>query len=259
MDFEDILYEKKDGIARITMNRPRILNAFRTLTLKEMTLAFQDAEDDQSVGVVILTGAGDRAFCVGGDSKESPDGGYPYDNLRWHSRLHQAIRFIPKPVIAAVNGWCIGGGNVMCTVADLAIASETARFGQAGPKVGSFDAGFGAAYLSRIIGEKKAREFWFLCRNYSAQEALEMGLINKVVAPDKLMEETEAWCREILALSPTSLRFLKTTMNADSDSIFGLAGTAASGLWLYWQSEEAKEGRKAYEGKRRANWEVFRI
>lgn len=259
MEFGDILYEKRDGIAKITFNRPQVLNAFRGQTLREATQAFEDAETDRDIGVVVLTGAGDRAFCVGGDSKEVPEGGYSVENLHWHSKFHHIMRFIPKPVIAAVNGWCIGGGNVFCTLADLAIASETARFGQAGPRVGSFDAGFGASYLARIVGEKKAREIWFLCRNYTAQQALEMGLVNKVVPAGQLEAETEAWCKEILAMSPTALKFLKTAMNADSDHIFGLEGLASAGAWLYWQSEEAREGRDAYGNKRAPDWSKFRL
>lgn len=255
----DIIYEKKDGIAKITINRPQAMNAFRSQTLKEMTEAFESADADQDVGVVVLTGAGNKSFCVGGDSKENPEGGYSIDTLRWHSRLHHAMRFISKPVVASVNGWCIGGGNVLCTIADLAIASENARFGQAGPRVGSYDAGFGAAYLARVIGEKRAREIWFMCRNYSAQEAFQMGLINKVVPQDKLEEETEAWCREMLGMSPTALKFLKISMNADSDNIFGIEGLASSSLWMYWQSDEAKEGRSSYVEKRPPDWGRFRV
>ena len=259
MEFEDILYQKKDGLAKITINRPNVLNAFRTLTLKELCEAFKDAEVDRDVGVVVLTGAGDRAFCVGGDSKETPDGGYTMELHRHHATLHRAIRFIPKPVIAAVNGWCVGGGNVFCTLCDLAIASENARFGQAGPRVGSFDAGFGASFLSRIVGEKKAREIWFLCRNYTAQEALDMGLINKVVPSDKLEAEVDDWCKELLAKSPTALKFLKVSMNADSDNLFGMEGLAENAVWLYWQTEEGKEGRKSYLEKRAPDWDRFRL
>lgn len=259
MPYGDIIYEKQDGIARITINRPEVLNAFRTKTLQEIAEALTDAELDASVGVVILTGAGDKAFCVGGDSKEVTGGaGYAREMDYWHNRVHQAIRSIPKPVIAAVNGWCIGGGNVLQVVCDLTIAVETARFGQAGPRVGSFDAGFGAAYLARVVGEKKAREIWFLCRQYTAQEALAMGMINAVVSREKFVKEVEAWANEILDLSPTALKFLKYSFNADSDNIYGMENLGMAAVRMYWQSDEAYEGRKAYLEKRKPDWSGFR-
>lgn len=259
MQFQDIIYEKKDGVAKVTINRPEKLNAFTANTCQEMVKAFEDAEEDATVGVVVLTGAGNRAFCVGGDFTEVAGGaGYSRETLIWVSRLHSAIRRIPKPVIAAVNGYAIGGGHVFHVVCDLSIAADTARFGQSGPRVGSFDAGFGASYLARVVGEKKAREIWFLCRQYSAQEALEMGLVNKVVPADKLEEEVEQWCREILALSPTALAILKQSFNADTDHIYGLEEVAMSSLWLYYQTAEAKEGYDAYSEKRPTDFSKFR-
>ena len=259
MEFEDIIYTKKDGIAKIVINRPNVYNAFRTLTLKEVAGALEDADLDGGIRVVVLTGAGDKAFCTGGDSKEVKDSaGYAKDMDYWHTRVHQALRTLTKPTIAAVNGYAIGGGNILVTICDLAIASENAIFGQAGPRVGSFDAGFGAAYLSRIVGEKKAREIWFLCRQYKAQEALAMGLVNKVVPPDKLEEETEAWCREICELSPTALQFLKFAFNADSDHIYGIENMAMSSVRLFWGTEEAKEAKMAKQEKRKPDWGKFR-
>lgn len=255
MDFEDILYTKKEGSAKIVLNRPNVYNAFRTPTLKEVATALQDADLDDAVRVVVLTGAGEKAFCTGGDSKEVTDGaGYAQDMDYWHTRVHQAIRTLTKPVIAAVNGYAIGGGNVLVTICDMAIASENAIFGQAGPRVGSFDAGFGAAYLSRIVGEKKAREIWFLCRQYNAREALEMGLINKVVPADKLQEETEAWCREICELSPTALKFLKFAFNADTDHLYGIENMAMSSVRLFWETAEVREAKKAKVEKRKPDW-----
>ena len=199
MEFKDIIYEKKNGIAKIIINRPQQYNAFTTNTVRELALSFEDAEQDSSIGVVVLTGIGDKAFCTGGDSKEAAQpGGYSKEVDYWHSRLHHNIRSIPKPVIAAVNGYAIGGGHVLHVLCDLTIASETAKFAQFGPKVGSFDAGFGASYLARIVGEKKAREIWYLCRQYTAQEALEMGLVERQVPLDKLEEEVDIWCKESL-------------------------------------------------------------
>lgn len=259
MEFKDVIYGKKDGVAKIIINRPEAYNAFRTQTLRELAYAFEDAELDSSVGVVVLTGAGNKAFCTGGDSKEvSGTAGYVKEMDYWHTRVHQAIRTVSKPVIAAANGYAIGGGNVLVTICDLAIASDNAKFGQAGPKVGSFDAGFGAAYLARIVGEKKAREIWFLCRQYTAHEALEMGLVNKVVPADKLEEEVNSWCKEILALSPTAIKFLKYAFNADTDHIFGSETMSVSAVRLYWETEEALEGRKSYLEKRKPDWKKFR-
>ena len=259
MQFQDIIYEKKDGIARVTINRPEKLNAFRANTCREMVKAFEDAEEDATVGVVVLTGAGNRAFSAGGDFTEvEGEAGYSRELLYWVSRLHGAIRHIPKPVIAAVNGYAIGGGHVLHVVCDLSIAADTARFGQSGPRVGSFDAGFGASYLARVVGEKRAREIWFLCRQYTAQEALEMGLVNKVVPADKLEEEVEQWCKEILALSPTALAILKQAFNADTDHIYGLEEVAMSSLWLYYHTDEAREGYDAYHEKRPTDFSKFR-
>jgi len=246
MAFEDILYEKKENFAKITINRPQVMNAFRTHTLKEMAEALEQTDLDDEVRALIITGAGERAFCAGGDFSEIKEGfGYAKEMDYWHTKVHMAIRNLSKPVIAAVNGYAIGGGNVLVTLCDLAIAADTAIFGQAGPRVGSFDAGFGAAYLARIVGEKKAREIWFLCRQYTAQEALAMGLINKVVPLTKLSEEAENWCREISKLSPTAIKFLKFAFNADSDQIYGLENLSMSAVRLFWQTEESASMKKS--------------
>jgi len=249
MDFEDILYEKKDGIAKVIINRPDVMNAFRAKTVSEMIQAFQDAWDDDAVGVVVLTGSGNKAFCTGGDQKSKKDGSYGFRRGEI-AHLHGIMRHIPKPVIAAVNGFAIGGGHVFHVVCDLSIASETAQFGQVGPKFGSVAPGFGTAYLTRVVGEKKAREIWYLCRRYSAQEALEMGLVNKVVPPDQLEEEVEKWCQEILQMSPTAIRIAKSSFNADTDHIYGIEGLGYSALDLYWNTEESAEGTKAFMEKR---------
>lgn len=259
MDFEDIVYEKKGGVARITINRPETRNAFRSKTLLEMAQALDDAWVDHSVGVVVLTGAGDRAFCSGGDQKERQKGGYGGAPRRVNAHhIHRLIRQIPKPVIARVNGYAIGGGHVLHVVCDLSIASENAIFGQTGPRVGSYDAGFGSAYLARVVGEKKAREIWYLCRQYTAQEALEMGLVNKVVPYEKLDEEVDSWCKEILGKSPTALKMLKASFNADSDSIDGISTMAMGSLDLYYNSDEAMEGRNAFVEKRPVDFSKFR-
>jgi naphthoate synthase len=260
MEFEDIIYEKREGVAKITINRPEKLNAFRAKTCKELVEAFEDAEADATIGVVVLTGAGNRAFCVGGDATEVGPGGAGYSPEMgiWNPKVHYMIRHIPKPVIAAVNGFAIGGGHVFHLVCDLTIAADTARLGQVGPRVGSYDAGFGAAYLSRVVGEKKAREIWFLCRQYTAQQALEMGLVNAVVPADKLEEEVDKWCKEILALSPAALRAMKASFNAASDFVFGIEATAFTGLWHFYETEEAIEGRNAYLEKRKPDWSRFR-
>lgn len=258
-EFEDILYEKKDHIATITINRPEVYNAFRTLTLREMAEALDDSGLDEGIGVVVITGAGDKAFCTGGDTKEAAQsGGYNKENNYWHSRVHYLIRSIPKPVIAAVNGWAVGGGHIIHVVCDLTIASETARFGQAGPRVGSFDAGFGSAYLARLVGPKKAKEIWFLCRHYTAREAQEMGLVNKVVPPEKLMEEVRAWCDEILGMSPTAIKFEKLAINADSDHISAYEAFSENAVRLFWNTEEAAEAKKAYGEKRKPDFSKFR-
>ena len=253
MKFEDITYSKKDGIAKIIINRPEVYNAFRTHTLREMARALEDADLDVNIRAVILTGTGEKAFCTGGDVKEiEGSAGYDEDMDYWHTRVHQAIRTLSKPVMSAVNGYAIGGGNVLVTICDMAIASENAIFGQAGPRVGSFDAGFAAAYLSRIVGEKKAREIWFLCRQYTAQEALEMGLVNKVVPLDKLQEEAEAWCKEICDMSPTAIKFLKFAFNADTDHMHGFENMAQAAVRLYWGTEEAYKAKKAWTEKKKA-------
>lgn len=259
LSFEDIIYEKRDGIAKLTINRPHVYNAFTTNTLKELALAFEDAEQEPTIGVVILTGAGDKAFCTGGDFKEGVQpGGYNRENDYWHSRLHHSIRCISRPTIAAVNGYAIGGGHILHLLCDMTIASENAKFGQAGPRVGSFDGGFGASYLARIVGEKKSREIWFLCRQYTAQEALEMGLVNKVVPSAKLEEEVNSWCREILNKSPFALKFLKKAFNADTDHQWGFEEMSMSAVRLYWATEEAEEGKKSFNEKRGPDFCKFR-
>jgi 2-ketocyclohexanecarboxyl-CoA hydrolase len=263
MPFEDILYDKADGIATITMNRPAVLNAFRAQTVDEMTEAFKDAWADRTIGVVILTGAGERAFCVGGDQSVRTEGGYQGKPARSDigldvEDLHAVIRDLPKPVIAAVNGYAIGGGHVLHFLCDLTIAAETARFGQVGPRVGSVDPGFGTAYLARVVGEKRAREIWLLCRQYSAEQALAMGLVNAVVPRERLMDEARAWAREILALSPTAIKLAKASFNADTDHIKGFSALGMSALALYYASEEAAEGRNAFAERRPPDFTRFR-
>jgi naphthoate synthase len=261
MQFQDIIYEKKDGIAKVIINRPQVRNAFRTLTVDELIAAFQDAWYDHAIGVVIFTGAGDRAFCAGGDQSERGAEGYATGDMGHEMNvegLHNIIRNIPKPVIAAVNGFAIGGGHVLHVICDISIASDTARFGQTGPRVGSFDAGYGSVFLARVVGEKKAREIWYFCRQYSAQEALEMGLVNKVVPADKLMEEAEAWAGELLQKSPTALKFLKYSFNADTAHIGGISNMAMSALELYYQTDEALEGVSAFNEKRPVDFSKFR-
>jgi len=259
--YQDILYEKADGIAKVTINRPDVRNAFRPQTVREMIEAFDDAREDPEVGVVILTGAGDEAFCSGGDQRVRGAAGYVGDDQVPRLNvldLQKRIRALPKPVIAMVAGFAIGGGHVLHVVCDLTLAAENARFGQTGPKVGSFDGGFGAAYLARIVGHKKAREIWFLCRQYDAKQALAMGLVNAVVPLDRLEEETVAWCREILAMSPMALRCLKSAMNADCDGQAGLQEFAGNATLLYYMSEEAQEGRNAYLERRKPDFSKFR-
>ena len=260
--YEDFLYEEKDGIATITINRPQVLNAFRSQTVDEMIAALHDAGRDPSIGVAVITGTGDRAFCVGGDVNDKVQGGY--SGASWcdtgvqSELLFRTIRSMPKPVIAAVNGYAIGGGNVLQVVCDLSIAAEHAIFGQVGPRVGSFDAGFGSAYLARLVGERKAREIWFLCKKYSAQDALAMGLINEVVPKEKLMETVYDWCRQVLALSPTALKLLKYSFNADSEHINGISQLSFSALNLYYQSAEADEGSVAFKEKRQPRYHEYR-
>src|SRR5499426_3820709 len=236
MAYEDILYDQNAGVAWITINRPEVRNAFRARTVDELIAAFRAAWHDQDVGVVVLTGAGDKAFSAGGDQRERGAGGYGGAGgigMDVHG-LHSVIRAIPKPVIAMVNGFAIGGGHVLHVVCDLTIAADTAIFGQVGPRVGSVDPGFGTAYLARLVGEKKAREIWYLCRQYSAQEALAMGLVNAVVPAARLMDEARAWAREILALSPTALKIAKASFNAETDHVKGLGTLGLGALALYY-------------------------
>lgn len=258
--YQDILYHKHNGIAKITINRPEIRNAFRPLTVSEMSHALQDARNDLNVGVVILTGMGKEAFCSGGDQKVRGDAGYT--DAEGTDRLNvldfqKEIRGLPKPVIAMVSGFAIGGGHVLHMVCDLTIAAEHSIFGQVGPKVGSFDGGFGSSYLARLVGQKKAREIWFLCRKYTAKEALEMGLINCVVPYEQLEGTTLQWCYEILQHSPLALRCLKSAFNADCDGQAGLQELAGNATLLYYMTEEAQEGRNAFLHKRKPDFSQF--
>lgn len=258
--YEDIIYETYEGMAKITINRPEVRNAFRPQTVMEMMNAFARARDDSEIGVIILTGAGDLAFCSGGDQKVRGHGGYVGDDQIPRLNvldLQRMIRTIPKPVIAMVAGYAIGGGHVLHIVCDLTIAADNAVFGQTGPMVGSFDGGYGAGLLARIVGHKKAREIWYLCRQYNAQEALEMGLVNAVVPLEKLEEETVKWCREILEKSPTAIRFLKAAFNADTDGLAGIQQLAGDATLLFYTTDEAKEGRDAFKEKRRPDFSKF--
>ena len=259
--YEDILYDKSDdGIAKITINRPRVRNAFRPLTVKEMGRAFADARDDSSIGVVILTGAGDQAFCSGGDQRVRGHAGYvgadgiPRLNVL---DLHMRIRYLPKPVVAMVAGYAIGGGHVLHVVCDLTIAADNARFGQTGPRVGSFDGGYGSGLLARSVGQKKAREIWYLCEQYDAQAAADMGLVNKVVPLADLEIETVAWSRRMLEHSPLALRMIKASMNAADDGLAGIQQLAGDATLLYYMSEEAQEGKNAYLERRRPEFDRF--
>jgi naphthoate synthase len=259
--FEDIRYQRtKDGVAKITINRPEVRNAFRPKTVSELKEAFDLARDDSDIGVIILTGQGPDAFCSGGDQRVRGKAGYvdskgiPRLNIL---DVQKQIRSLPKPVVAMVAGYAIGGGHVLHVVCDLTIAADNARFGQTGPKVGSFDGGLGSSYLARIVGQKKAREIWFLCRQYDAEQARQMGLVNAVVPLKKLEEETLKWCREMLALSPMALRCVKAAMNADCDGQIGLLDFAGNATLLYYLSEEAQEGRNAYVDKRKPNFKKF--
>jgi dihydroxynaphthoic acid synthetase len=262
MDYGDIRYEIADGhTAIVTIDRPQRLNAFRGRTVGELIHAFERAWAERSVAAVVLTGAGERAFCAGGDQKEYVEtGSYgTSDNGLWEiETLHHVMREIPKPVIAAVNGLAIGGGHVLHVVCDVSIAAEHARFGQAGPRVGSFDAGYGTAYLARVVGEKRAREIWFFCRQYDAQQALAWGLVNKVVPGAELQGEARAWAREAAALSPSALRFLKASFNADTAHVGGQARLAFTGLEAFGKSAEAEEGRRAFAEKRPPDFSRFR-
>jgi naphthoate synthase len=258
--YEDIRYEILDGIAKITINRPEVRNAFRPQTLFELTEAFDLARNDPEVGVIILTGEGDLAFCSGGDQRVRGHAGYvgrdgvPRLNVL---DLQKQIRSLPKPVVAMVAGYAIGGGHVLHVVCDLTIAAENARFGQTGPRVGSFDGGFGASFLASIVGQKKAREIWFLCRQYDAQEALQMGLVNKVVPLAELEKETVSWCREMLDKSPLALRLLKSAFNASLDGQAGVQELAGNATLLYYMTEEAKEGKTAYLERRKPDYKKF--
>ena len=258
MDYQDILYEERDGSARIAINRPDVMNAFRGQTVEELLHALQRAGWNKQIAVIVLTGTGDRAFCTGGDQSSHSgqyDGrgtvGLPVEEL------HGTIRDVPKPVIARVQGYAIGGGNVLATLCDLTIASEKAVFGQVGPKVGSVDPGWGTAYLARIVGEKKAREIWFLCRRYSAAEAEKMGLVNKVVPHEQLDAEVDQWCKEINEMSPTALTIAKRSFNADSENIRGIGFLGIQTVKHYYQSDESKEGVKAFNERRKPDFKKF--
>ena len=264
-EYTDIIYEKMEGIAKITINRPEVRNAFRPETVIEMHDAFLDAKEDPNIGVVLLTGKGPAkdgkyAFCSGGDQKVRGDQGYvgkdgvPRLNIL---EVQKLIRSMPKPVIALVAGYAIGGGHVLHVVCDLTIAADNAIFGQTGPKVGSFDGGFGASYLARIVGQKKAREIWYLCRQYNAEEALQMGLVNKIVPVEKLEEEGVKWAKEILGKSPLAIRLLKSAFNAELDGQAGIQELAGNATLLYYMSEEAQEGKKAYVEKRKPDFSKF--
>ena len=261
MELTDVSYEVADGIATIAIDRPEVYNAFRAHTVDELIRCFKTAWADNTVGVVILTGSGDKAFCTGGDQKQraaTGDYGPSETGLFEIETLHRVIRDIPKPVIAAVNGYAIGGGHVLHVICDLTIASETARFGQSGPRVGSFDAGFGSAYLARIVGEKRAREIWYLCRQYTADQALQWGLVNAVVPPDRLMDEARAWASEILTKSPTAIRFLKHSFNAEHEGIAGISQLSFDALEVFVQTDEAAEGVRAFNEKRDPDFGKYR-
>ena len=259
-DYQDILYEHAEGIARITINRPEVRNAFRPQTVTELLDAFERAHAANDIGVILFTGAGTEAFCSGGDQRVRGEGGYvdrqgiPRLNVL---ELQRTIRLLPKPVIAVVAGYAIGGGHVLHLMCDLTIAADNAVFGQTGPKVGSFDAGYGATYLARVVGHKKAREIWYLCRQYSAQDALQMGLVNTVVPLARLEEEAVQWAREILEKSPMALRFLKAAFNADTDGLAGLQQLAGDATLLYYLTDEAKEGKNAFLEKRKPDFSKF--
>jgi len=259
-DFQDIKYERAEGIAKITINRPEVHNAFRPETIFELQEAFTHVRDDPTTGVVILTGEGTQAFCSGGDQRIRGEGGYvdPNGVARLNVLdLQRQMRLLPKPVIAMVAGYAIGGGHVLHVVCDLTIAADNARFGQAGPRVGSFDAGYGSTLLARLVGDKKAKEIWFLCRQYSAQEALDMGLINAVVPLDQLEETTVQWCKEILEKSPTAIRFIKAAFNAATEGLAGLQQFAGDATMLYYLSDEAKEGKNAFLEKRKPDFSKY--
>ncbi len=258
--YTDIEYEKWEGIAKITINRPQVHNAFRPLTVDEMSRALSDARDDETIGVVILTGKGKKAFCSGGDQRTRGEAGYR-DEKGIH-RLNvldfqRQMRTCPKPMIAMVAGYAIGGGHVLQVLCDLTIAADNAIFGQTGPKVGSFDGGYGASFLARIVGQKKAREIWYLCRQYNAQQALDMGLVNTVVPYERLEEETMGWCKEILANSSMAIRCLKAALNADCDGQAGLQELAGNATMLFYMTQEGQEGKNAFLEKRKPNFSKF--
>jgi naphthoate synthase len=263
MEFTEILYDKKDGVARVTINRPEKHNACTTVTLMELGQALTDAWVDRDVGVVVFTGAGEKAFCTGGDQSIRDESGYqgtvaalPLE-VAWQT-VTSLIRNIPKPVIARVNGYAIGGGHVFQVVCDLSIAAETAKLGQAGPKVGSFDPGFGTAELTRLVGMKRAKEIWWLCRQYTAQQALELGLVNAVVPAAELDAEVEKWCQELLAKSPTALKMLKYAFHAEVDGVPGITNLGVGGLSMYYTTEESLEGRNAFMEKRKPDFRKYR-
>jgi naphthoate synthase len=261
-EYTDIRYERAAGeaIAKITINRPEVRNAFRPKTVAELIDAFNHVRDDMTTGVVLLTGEGDLAFCSGGDQRVRGEGGYVGDDEIPRLNIldvQKQIRYLPKPVIAVVAGYAIGGGHVLHLVCDLTIAADNARFGQTGPRVGSFDAGYGAAHLARVVGHKKAREIWYLCRQYDAQQALDMGLVNTVVPLRQLEAESLQWAREILDNSPTALRFLKASFNADTDGLAGLQQLAGDATLLFYLTEEAKEGKNAFLEKRKPDYSKF--
>jgi naphthoate synthase len=262
-EYEDIRYETSgDGIAKITIDRPEVRNAFRPQTVIELSDAFERAREDTSVGVIILTGEGPHAFCSGGDQRVRGDAGYetqPGSGIgRFHvTDLHVQMRRLPKPIVAMVAGYAVGGGHVLHVICDLTIAADNARFGQTGPKVGSFDGGFGAGILAELVGPKKAKEIWFLCRQYDAEEARAMGLVNTVVPLERLEEETVRWCREMLALSPFALRLLKASFNATEDGLAGLQQLAHDTNLLFYGTDEAREGREAYKAKRKPDFGKF--
>jgi 2-ketocyclohexanecarboxyl-CoA hydrolase len=259
MEYNDIIYTKQNGVARITINREKVMNAFRPDTVEEMVLAFRDADADPDIGAIVLTGAGERAFCTGGD-QSSHDGKYAGRGVAGMpiEELHSCIRDSRVPVIARVQGFAIGGGNVLATMCDLTIASEKAIFGQVGPKVGSVDPGWGTAYLSRIVGEKKAREMWYFCRRYSAADALAMGLVNTVVPHHQLDATIDAWCAELLDKSPTAIAIAKRSFNADSDNIRGIGNAGLEALALFYQTPESKEGANAFREKRKPDFRGVR-
>lgn len=259
-DFEDILYESSEGIAKITINRPHVRNAFRPLTIVEISKALEHARHDSEIGVIILTGAGDDAFCSGGDQKIRGDSGYKDEKGAHHLNvldLQRQIRTCPKAVIAMVAGYAIGGGHILHMICDLTISADNAIYGQTGPKVGSFDGGYGSSYMARIIGQKKAREMWFLCRQYDAKSAQEMGLINTIVPLEDLEKETVIWCKEILEKSPIAIRCLKAALNADCDGQAGIQELAGNATMLYYMSEEGQEGRNAFNEKRKPDFSKF--